>query len=97
MGGASETRRASFFFYRMEALLSIETHLPRCVIVVHNGAHLIQAAQSIFLKPFSPFSAKQVILSRDIAQPFKLTATTNCAFEWNVVCNQDKMLLSAYY
>lgn len=42
-----------FFFHTMEAPLSIGTHLPCCVIVAHNGAHLIQAAQGFFLKPFS--------------------------------------------
>lgn len=37
------------FFYRLEAPLLIETHFLCCVIAEHNGAHLIQTAQSPFL------------------------------------------------
>ena len=40
--------QSQLFFYRMEAPLSIGTHLPCCVIVAHNGAHLIEAAQGFF-------------------------------------------------
>lgn len=45
-----------FFSYRMEAPLSIGTHLPCCVIVAHNGAHLIQPGPRAFLFSEAIFS-----------------------------------------
>lgn len=59
--GCFRDSQSQLFFYRMEAPLSMGTHLPCCVIVAHNGAHLIQAVQGFFLKPISPFTAKQVM------------------------------------
>lgn len=88
-----EIRKGSFSFfspsYRMEAPLSMGTHLPRCVIVAHNGAHLIQAVQGFLLKPFSPFGGKQVTLWIDFLQPFELGATTY--FPLNAMFNVIKI------
>ncbi|MEQ2262762.1 hypothetical protein XENORESO_020544 [Xenotaenia resolanae] len=68
------------FFYKFEALLSIETHFQCCVIEEHNGAHLIQTAQDHFfitLKLFSPFTTKQVMFQRDITLYSELRAIIN--------------------
>lgn len=81
----------------MEATLSIETHLPCCVIVVHNGAHLIQAAQGFFSKAiFSIHSQTSHVLERYYST-FWAKGHHIFAFEWNVVCDQDNILLIAYY
>lgn len=68
---------AFYFFYRKEAPLSIGPHLPCSVIVEHNGAHLIQGAQS----PFFIYSEAIFLIwsqtFREILQSFVLKATTN--------------------
>lgn len=95
---ALETRRASFPPHRMEAPLSIGSHLPCCVIMVHNGAHLIQAAQGFFpQKPFSSIHSQTSHVLERYYAAFWAQGHHIFAFEWNVVCNQDKILPSAYY
>lgn len=95
--GAFRHSQSQLFFYRMEAPHSMGTHLPCCVIVAHNGAHLIQAAQGFFSKAiFSIHSQASHVLERYYA-PLWAQGHHIFAFEWNVLCNQDKILLSAYY
>lgn len=75
----------------MEAALSIETHLPCCVIVAHNTTHLIQSVQCFsFLNiiilliwgRFCSFITKQVMFQIDTAEPFGAQRQHILAFEW---------------
>lgn len=71
---ASETCRANLFFFfsiGWEHPLLIGTHLPRCVIVAHNGAHLIQTVQA-----FCSIYIQQVMFQMGVMQPVEPSAIT---------------------
>lgn len=89
----------------MEAALSIETHLPRCVIVAHNTTHLIQSVQCfsfwniiilLIWGRFCSFITRQVMFQIDTAGPLGTQRQTHISL-WMAFFCEDKFLSHILY
>lgn len=68
----------------MQVALSMESHLPCCVIVAHNSKHLIQSVQRFsFLNIIILLiTTRQVMFQIDTGEPFGAQHQHILAFEW---------------